>query len=144
MDTISASRIALYFCLSSYLPVDLYNFLILSRHLCQYIELLLNDWSITIVTICYFSQYDCNDPLKVTHYWSNDSMSIIKPITLVNDLELEHWAAWKDIPSLWKQGNCFPDGGSFNDVVDVKELICHRRELTVAQNGVFVVVVSGI
>ena len=34
-----------------------------SRHLCSYIAQLLNDWSNTMVTMCCFSSYDCNNHL---------------------------------------------------------------------------------
>ena len=89
-------------------------------------------------------QSDGNNPLIVKHCCSIYSISIIKPITLFNALDLVHWTAWADLPSLWKQRNCFPDGGSFIDAFDVEELIWHRLKLTVAWTGVVVVVVSGI
>ena len=56
--TIDALIMELYCCWSLHFPEDLYNFLILSRHLCSYIALLLNGWSNTMVTICTSIQYN--------------------------------------------------------------------------------------
>ena len=43
-----------------------------------------------------------------------------------------NWLYRKDLPSSWKQIYYFQHGGSFNDVVDVQELIWNIQELTVA------------
>ena len=102
VDTIAASRMALYCCLLAHFPADLYDFLIFSRHLCSYKSLLLNYWSITMVIICWFSRFYYNNSLILTHCCSNYSISIIKSITLSNALYLEHWTAWSDLSSLWK------------------------------------------
>ena len=44
----------------------------------------------------------------------------------------------------YEKKQSFPYGGSFNDVVDVEELIWHKLELTVAWNRVVAVVVPDI
>ena len=103
-----------------------YNILIFYIHICLYIALLLNYWSITIEIIWCFSRSDCNNPSIMTLFFSKYSISGIKSMILFNALDLEHWDAWSDFPSLWIQIYYFPDGGSFNDVVAVEELIWHR------------------
>ena len=61
----------------------------------------------------FFSQSDCNNPLRMTHFCSNDSISRIKSITLVNACDLEHCVSWAVLPSIWKQRYYFTGGGSF-------------------------------
>ena len=112
VETIAVSRIALYCCWSSHFPVVLYSFLMFSRHLCLYITLLLNDCSTPMVTICYFSHSDCNNPLIMTHCCSNDSISRIESITLVNAHDVIYYAARALFPSIWKQRYYFMGGGS--------------------------------
>ena len=97
------SIIALYWFWLYHFPADAYNIFLFSRYICLYISLLLNDWSISIVIICCYSRSDWKKTLIMTHFCSNDSISIIKSITLVNALDLSHWYAWADFPSLWKQ-----------------------------------------
>ena len=94
-------------------PEDLYNFLIFSRHLCSYIAYLLNYWSTPIITICCFSNSDCNNPLIVTHYYSNYLISRIESITLVYAYDLEHCAAWELLPSILKHRYYFTGGRYF-------------------------------
>ena len=89
-----------------------------------------------------WSEY--NNTLRMTHCCSNDSISRIQSINLLDSLELAHQASWAYFPSLWKQIYYFLNWGGFNDVVDVDELICHRQQLTVSLTGAVVVVVSGI
>ena len=79
-----------------------YNFLMFPRHLCSYIALLINYWSTPMVNICCFSHYDCNNPLIMTHCFSNDSISKIKSITLVYASDLKHCSAWELSPEIWK------------------------------------------
>ena len=127
LETIYASVMALYCCLSSRLPVYLYNFLIFSRHVCLYKGLLLNNWSISMVTIFYFSQSDCNNPFIMTHFYPNDLTSSIKSVSLVNAFYLPYCAEWEDFPSIWKQIYSFQYGDSFYFAVEVEELIWLRR-----------------
>ena len=47
------------------------SFLMLSRNLCWYKALPLNDWYTPIITICCFIHFDCNNPLRITHCFSN-------------------------------------------------------------------------
>ena len=69
VKTISASRLALYFCWSSFLPEYFYHFLIFSRHLCSYISLLLHYWSTPMVTMCFSSCYESNNPLRKARFY---------------------------------------------------------------------------
>ena len=85
-------------------------FFMLSRNLCSYKVLLLNDWSTPIITICCLSRSDCNNHLRMTHYGLNESMSGILSITLVNKRDLEHCAAWALLPSFL--GKTIPGGGN--------------------------------
>ena len=55
VETIAAPIIALYCCLSLYLPAVLYNFLKFPSHVCSYKALLLNDWSTPMETMCFYS-----------------------------------------------------------------------------------------
>ena len=103
---------ALYCCWLSYFPEDLDNFLIFSRRLCSYIELLLNDWSTPMVTICCFSHSGWKNPLIITHLCAKKCISIIKSIYLVNGSDLEHYASWAVFPSIWKQIYYFQVKGS--------------------------------
>ena len=82
VDTMLASIIDLYFCLSSHFSDNLYNFLMFSRHLCSYKALLLNYRFTPIITICCLSRYDCNNPLRMIHCL-NEPISRILSITLV-------------------------------------------------------------
>ena len=61
VDTMKDSIISLYCCLSSHLSANFYNTLMISRHICSYKSLLLNDLYPPIITICYFSCSDCNN-----------------------------------------------------------------------------------
>ena len=92
------------------------------RHLSSYIILLLNDWKITIVTICCFIWYNYNKIFRMTHYCSNDPIPRIKSITIVNACDFSHFVAWENFPSIWKQIYYFPDGGSFSNDVLVEGL----------------------
>ena len=144
VETIDASRMAWYRCLSSHLSAVLYNLLMFSRHMCSYIALLLKYWSIPMVAIYCFIQYDCNNPFKTTHCCSNDSIPRIERITLVNELDLLHCAEWAYPPSIWKQRYSLKYEGSFKAVVEVEELICYWRECTLGQTRVVAVFVSDI
>ena len=53
VENIATLTMALYFYLSSHLTADFYNLLILSRHICFYNSILLNNWSTSIVTMCF-------------------------------------------------------------------------------------------
>ena len=106
-----ASIICLSCCWSSYFPSNLYNFMVFSIHMCSYKALLLNNWSTPIITMCYFFHYDCNNPLRMTHWCSNESMSRILSISLVNTRDLAHCAVWALLPYVWKQIYSFPGGG---------------------------------
>ena len=77
LDNIIDSIMVLYWCFSSYFLADLNKFLIFYKHLCSYIALLLNDWLTPMVTICCFSHSDRNNPLIMTHWCSNEWISII-------------------------------------------------------------------
>ena len=66
-----------------------------------------------MVTICCFNCYDCNNPLRMTHFFSKYSLSRIKSITLVYLRELAHCTSQKVFPSIWKQKYYFPDVRSF-------------------------------
>ena len=46
-----------------------------------------------MMIICSYIMYDCNNPLRLTHFFQNDSSSRIKSITLVNAIDLAHCAA---------------------------------------------------
>ena len=81
------------------------------RHLCLYIALLLNDWSNPMFTLGCFSRSDCNNYLIMTHFWSNDSISIMKSITLVNARDFSHCAEWELPPSILKLRYSFTGGG---------------------------------
>ena len=85
------------------------------RHLCSYKVLLLNYWSTPIITICCFSISDCKNHLRMIHFCSNESISIILSITLVNTRDLAHCATWALLLSIWKQKYYFPGGGFFFD-----------------------------
>ena len=98
------------------------------RHICYYTVQLLNDWSIPIVTICCFSQFDCNNPLIITHCCSNDSISIIKSINLVNTIDLYHCTEWSVLPSIRKQIYYLMGGGSFWTGLWVMFLCWHFSE----------------
>ena len=87
--TTAAPMIVLYYCLSSHLTEYLYNFLILFKHLCSYIALLLNGWLTTMVNTCCFSCSDCNTPLMMIYCCSNNPMEIIST-TFVNTLYSSH------------------------------------------------------
>ena len=65
-----------------------------------------------MVTICCFSSYGLNNPLIMTHYCSNDSISIVESITLVNARDFAHYAYREVYPSVLKQRESFTDGGS--------------------------------
>ena len=78
VDTSDTSRINLNWSWSPYLTADVYSFLMFSRHLCLYIVQLINSWFIPKLTICFFGQSDCKNPLRMTHCCSNDSISRIK------------------------------------------------------------------
>ena len=82
-------------------------FLMFSRHLCPYKSLLLNDWSTPIITICCLSHSDCNRSLWITHCWSNESMSGILSITLVDTRDSSRCSAWSLLPSYWEQKGFF-------------------------------------
>ena len=125
VDTIDASRIDLYWFLSSHLPADLYIFLVFSRHLWLYKALLLNNWPIKIETICCFGRFECNSPL-IMKLFSVDSISIIKSITLVNYLYLSYWDAWADFPSLWNKDS-FSYGGILMMWLVLKNSFCIDR-----------------
>ena len=64
-------------------------------------------FSTPIITICCFISYDCNNSLRITCCWSNESIPIITSITLVNKRDLEHCAAWSFLPSIWRQNILF-------------------------------------
>ena len=128
LETIYASRMDFYCCWSSYFSSDLYNFLMFSKHLCSYIELLLNDWSTPIVTICCFSRSDQNNPLIMTHFCSNEWISIIKSITLVNKRYLEHCEALLVSSYIWKERYYFMGVGSFWPGLWHMSLCWHCRE----------------
>ena len=113
VDTIEVSRISLNCIWSLHLPADVYISLMFYRHLCLYIAQLLNNWKIPMVTIYCFSLSDCSNPLWITHCCSNDIISIIKSITLVNAHDLEHYSAWAVLQTIWKQRYSFPGGVSF-------------------------------
>ena len=97
---ISASIITLYCCLSSHFPEYLYNFLIFYRHICSYRELLLNNWSNMLVTICCFSSSELNNPFSMKHFCKNYSIEIILSIILVNALDLVHCNSQAFLPSV--------------------------------------------
>ena len=113
VDTIAASRMALYCCWLLHFPERFYNLLMFSRHLFLYIELLLTDLLTPMVTIRCFIRSEYNNPLIMTHFCSNYSISGIKSINLVNALGLAHCAAWEIFPSIWKLGYYFQGGGGF-------------------------------
>ena len=94
-------------------PADLFNFLMFSRHLSSYKALLLNDVSTPIIKICCFGRSGCNNPLIITHCWSNYSMSIIVSTDLANTSNLVHCEAWALLPSFWKKKYYFSGGGFF-------------------------------
>ena len=126
VDTMADSIIALYSFLSSHSQDDLYPFLGgFPRHICSYKALLFNDWTTRIFTICCLSRYVCNNPLKMTHWFSNESISIILSITLVNTHDLAHCSAWALLPSFWKQIHSFSGvrlflaGASFSLIIYV-------------------------
>ena len=83
MDTMNASRMDLYCCLSSHVPEDLYDLLIFTIHLCSYNALLLNNGYNTMVTICCFSHSYSNILLRMTHFCSNELIPRIESIDLV-------------------------------------------------------------
>ena len=141
MDTIAAPRMALYRCRSSNFPVYLYNLLMIYRHICSCKALLSNDRSTPMGTICCFSLYDFNNPLRTTHCWSNDPISKTESITLVNPLGLSHCAAWAVSLSIRKLRYYFTYGGSFNDVVGVWWLHLHIQGCTLGRTWVVLVLV---
>ena len=63
----------------------------------------------------FFSGSYCNNPLIITHFFSNESISNIAFITLINALDLAHCAAWESFPLLLKHKHYFPGGGSVDD-----------------------------
>ena len=74
-----------------------------SKHLCSYSALLLNYLSIPMVNICCLSLYDSNNPLRMTHYYSNDSMEIMVSTTFIKSLDLAHYVVWALLPPVLKQ-----------------------------------------
>ena len=75
-----------------------------------------------MATMCFTSCSSCKKYLIITHC-SNDSISNIDFITLINALDLAHCAAWELLPSVWKHTYSFTGGGSVDDrgvvVVDI-------------------------
>ena len=101
-------------CCTGWWPVNNNNnLLIFPRNLCSYIARLINYWSTLMLTICSFSCSEFKNPLRMTHLCSNDSISIVKSINLVNALDLTHCASWEVFPSIWKQRYYFPGVGRF-------------------------------
>ena len=90
-----------------------YNLLVFYIHIWSYIALLLNDWSTTMITLCCFSSSGCNSPLIMTHFLSNDSISIIESISLVNTRDFAHCSEWALLSSIWKLRYYFTDGVIF-------------------------------
>ena len=80
----------------------------------------------------------------MTHCCSSDSISRNKSNTLVDARDLSHYAAWAYFLSIWKQRYSFPYGGSFDNDVEVEELIWHRWVCTLGWLGLVVVLVLGI
>ena len=112
VETIEASKIVLYCCLSSHLPADLFNFLMFFRHICSYRALLLNDCYNPNCSL-FFSRWDWIKPLMMIYFCSNDSISNIVTITLFNALGLSYCYARTVFPSIWKI-HSFPCEGIFD------------------------------
>ena len=106
-------------------PSYLYKLLMLSRNLCSCRAMILSYWSTPMVTVCSFSCYEFNTPLRMTHWCSNSSMDRIFLLNLVGGIGLAHWEARSVQLLVWKHIYSFPDGGSFNDVVWFEELYIH-------------------
>ena len=113
-----------------------------SKRLCSYIALFLDYCSIPMVNICCFSQSDWNNIFRMTHCCSNNLISIIKSITPFNARVLAHCDSWEDFPSIWEYIYSLSDRVSFNDVVEVGEIVFHWHECRLRQTRVVVVVVS--
>ena len=99
----TALMMALYCCLSSYLPAYLYKFSIFSKHLCSYRALLLNSFPTPMMNICYLSCYTLNAPFRVTYLCSNDPIERKVSTTLVKALDLAHSSARTVLLSVLKQ-----------------------------------------
>ena len=112
VDKISDPRIYFIMLLIVTFIVRFVYIINFSKHLCSYRAILLNDWYTPIVTLLYFSFYDCNTLLRMTHYCSNYSIERIVSITLVNALDWTQCAAWTVFLSVWEQIYSFPWGGS--------------------------------
>ena len=71
-------------------------------HLYSYKTMLLNDWSTPIIITCCWRRSYCNNPLIITHLCSNESISRILSITLVDTRDLVNCAVWAILPYFWK------------------------------------------
>ena len=110
------------------LPTVFYNFLMFSIHICSYKALFLNDWSNPMATMCFSSCLDCNNPLIITHFCSNKSISNIAFRTFINALDLSHCAAWEIFPSILKHIYSFPGRCSVEDHGVVAVVIVSPKE----------------
>ena len=104
----STSIMTLYCCLLSHFPEHLYNFLIFSKNMCSYRELLLKNLSNTMVTIFCSIFSDCNTDLRITIICYYYPMEIIVSTTFGRSLDLEHCISQAVLPSVWKQRHSFP------------------------------------
>ena len=66
-----------------------------------------------MVTICSFISSECKNHLIITHWCSNNQISRIKSITLVDALDLTHCDVRAVLPSIRKQRYPFPSEESF-------------------------------
>ena len=97
-----------------------------------------------MVTIRCFSHSDCNIPLIMTNLCSNFLILRIESITLVNDRDFSHCAAWAVLSPIWKQRHYFLYRGSFYDVVEIEEQFWIRQGRELGLTGVSVVGLSDI
>ena len=101
-----------------------------SRHLCSYIALLINYWSIPMVCAWSLRHSGCNIPLGTIHCCSNLSIYRKESITLVIILDLIHLTAWAVLPYFWKHIYSLPTRGNpivvckFNITTDVLAIRC--------------------